>query len=88
MATYEVRFHSTALKQIPYLKAAKLDKNAFRLTQILENNPYQTPPPYEKLTGNLSGKFSQRINVKHRLVYQVNENTKTVDVLSMWTHYE
>lgn len=88
MTTYEVRFHNKAIKQIPNLKVAKLDKRVLEIAKILEINPYQNPPPYEKLVGNLNGKYSRRLNIQHRLVYQVNEQAKTVDILSMWTHYE
>jgi toxin YoeB len=58
------------------------------LISILENDPFQNPPPYEKLMGDLSGAYSRRINIQHRLVYQLFENEKTVRILRMWTHYE
>jgi len=59
-----------------------------KLITILENNPFQNPPPYEKLIGDLSGAYSRRINIQHRLVYQIFENEKIVRILRMWTHYE
>lgn len=85
---YQVVFTKTALKQLPNLKAAKLAGKAKALAEILRQNPYQNPPPYEKLVGDLKGVYSRRINAQHRLVYRVLEEEKTVQVLSMWTHYE
>ena len=66
----------------------KLDIKAKKLINIIKENPYQNPPPYEKLTGDLKDYYSRRINIQHRLVYQVIEKEKTVRILSMWTHYE
>lgn len=71
-----------------YLKASKLDKKVKNLIELMKENPYETPPTYEKLQGELSGLYSRRINIKHRLVYQVLEDDKIVKILSMWTHYE
>lgn len=85
---FEVRYHNNALGQIPKLKSAGLDKRVQELVGILAVNPYQNPPPYEKLVGNLNGKISRRINIQHRLVYQIDKEKKMVDILSMWTHYE
>ncbi len=85
---YKIFFTKPALKAIPKLKAAHLDGKVQQLIDILRENPYKTPPPYEKLTGDLSGAFSRRINVQHRLVYQVDDENKTVKIVSMWTHYE
>ena len=65
-----------------------LKPQAERLLRILSKNPYQTPPPYEKLVGNLAGACSRRINIQHRLVYQVLDDIKTVKVIRMWTHYD
>ncbi|NCP04122.1 MAG: Txe/YoeB family addiction module toxin, partial [Deltaproteobacteria bacterium] len=65
-----------------------LKQNAQQLLDILAANPFQNPPPYEKLVGDLTGAYSRRINIKHRLVYQVLEDFHTVKVLRMWTHYE
>ena len=70
-------------KQHPAMKA-KVEQ----LLGILRENPWQSPPPYEKLKGDLAGMYSRRINVQHRLVYQVFEKEKTVRILAMWTHYE
>ena len=85
---YQVVFTKTALKQLPNLKAAKLAGKAKALTEILRQDPYRNPPPYEKLVGDLKGVYSRRINAQHRLVYQVLEEEQTVKVLSIWTHYE
>ena len=70
------------------LAAAGLRRQAERLLAVLADNPYQTPPPYEKLVGDLAGGYSRRINIQHRLVYQILDESKTVKVLRMWTHYE
>lgn len=85
---YKIVYTKSAAKDIPNLKAAHLDKNVQALLDILRENSFQNPPPYEKLVGDLQGAFSRRINIKHRLVYQVYEEEKTVKILSMWTHYE
>ncbi|HJA55870.1 MAG TPA: Txe/YoeB family addiction module toxin [Candidatus Bacteroides intestinigallinarum] len=73
---------------IPKLKAARLDNKAKALLDVIRKNPYQNPPPYEKLVGDLQGAYSRRINIKHRLVYEVLEEEQTVKVISLWTHYE
>lgn len=85
---YKIVYTKTAVKQIPNLKAAKLDGKVKNLIQVLESNPYQNPPPYEKLVGDLKTAYSRRINAQHRLVYQVYDLEQTVKVISMWTHYE
>lgn len=85
---YKILYSKAAVKDIPNLKAAHLDKKAKELIDILRQNPYQTPPPYEKLVGDLAGAYSRRINVQHRLVYQVNEAAGEVRILSLWLHYE
>lgn len=76
------------MKDIPKLKASKLDQKARNLIALIKENPWQTPPPYEKLRGDLQGAVSRRINIQHRLVYQVIEADTTVKIISMWTHYE
>ena len=83
---WTIEFSRTALKDAKKLRAANLDSNVKKLLTILKSNPYQ--PPYEKLTGNLQGYFSRRINLKHRLVYAVDNATKTIKVMSAWSHYE
>lgn len=70
------------------LARAGLKPQAERLLQILEQNPYQSPPPYEKLIGQFAGACSRRINIQHRLVYQILDDIQTVKVMRMWTHYE
>ena len=80
-------FTKQAQKDAKKLKASGLRPKAERLLEILELNPYQTPPPYEKLVGDLTGACSRRINIQHRLVYQVLEDLRTVKVIRMWTHY-
>ncbi len=87
MVGYKVVYSKLALKDAKKLSSASLDKKAKNLIEIVKNNPYQNPPPYEKLVGNLSGSFSRRINIKHRIVYEVLEEEKIVRVLRMWTHY-
>lgn len=85
---YRIVFTRAAEEDIPKLKAAHLDTKAKRLIDVLRQNPFQTPPPYEKLRGNLEGAYSRRLNIKHRLVYQVLREQETVKIISMWTHYE
>lgn len=85
---YTIVYTKKVAADIPTLKSAKLDTKAKALIEILRENPYQTPPPYEKLIGDLQGAYSRRINVKHRLVYEVLEEINTVKIISLWTHYE
>ncbi|MGN1044174.1 MAG: Txe/YoeB family addiction module toxin [Acutalibacteraceae bacterium] len=85
---YKIKYSRCAVNQIPNLKACSLDKKVLRLVSIIKKNPYQIPPPYEKLQGSLEGLYSRRINIKHRLIYDVDENAQTVYIISMWTHYE
>jgi toxin YoeB len=77
-----------AQKDAEKLAAAGLKPNAEALLAILAENPYQTPPAFEKLVGDLTGAYSRRISLQHRLVYQVLDDAKTVKVLRMWTHYQ
>ena len=76
-----------AQKDAKKLSAAGLRPKAEELLKILESNPFQNPPPFEKLVGDLSGAYSRRINIQHRLVYQVLKNIKTVKIIRLWTHY-
>lgn len=85
---WQVVFTKQAQKDAKKLSAAGLRPKAEKLLEILRENPYQTPPPFEKLLGDLAGTFSRRINIQHRLVYQVLDDQKIVKVLRMWTHYE
>jgi Txe/YoeB family toxin of toxin-antitoxin system len=77
-----------AQKDARKLASAGLKPKAERLLEMLEENPYATPPPYEKLVGNLSGAYSRRINIQHRLVYQVLPDIRVIKIIRMWTHYE
>lgn len=85
---YSIVYTKKAANDIPNLKVAKLEKKAKSLIDLIRVNPYQTPPPYEKLQGYLQGAYSRRINIKHRLVYEVLEEEQTVKIISLWTHYE
>lgn len=85
---WQVVFTKQAQKDAKKLSAAGLRTKAEMLLEILRENPYQKPPPFEKLLGDLSGAYSRRINIQHRLVYQVIEPEKTVKIIRMWTHYE
>jgi len=85
---YTIVFTKRAVNDIAKLKAAGLDKKAKALVELLKENPLQSPPSFEKLKGDLNGAFSRRINIQHRLVYQIIEEQKTVKILLMWTHYE
>ena len=85
---YRIQYHKKVLKDIEKLKKNKLEKKAKELIEVLKKNPYQNPPPYEKLLGDLKDYYSRRINIQHRLVYQVLEEKNVVRILSMWSHYE
>lgn len=94
---YRIVYTKQAVKDIKNLKSAGLDKKAKKLIDIMRENPFQNPPPYEKLIGNLKGYCSRRINIQHRIVYQVindpniQENVTYngyVKIIRMWTHYE
>ncbi len=85
---YEIFYTKTAIKDIANLKAAHLDTKAKALIEILKEDPYRTPPSYEKLVGDLQGLYSRRINIQHRLIYEVFETEKKVKIVSLWTHYE
>ncbi len=85
---YRIVYRKKVLKDIPKIKAIKLESKVKKLIEIIKQNPFQNPPPYEKLVGDLEGAYSRRINVQHRLVYQILEEEKTIKILSLWTHYE
>lgn len=85
---YSIIYVKKAIKDIPKLKAAKLDVKVKKLIEILKRDPFENPPPYESLIGDLKGAYSRRINIQHRLVYQVLEEEKTVKIISMWSHYD
>ena len=86
--SWTVVFTKQARKDAKKLSASGLKSKAEAVIQILRENPYQVPPSYEKLVGDLAGAYSRRINIQHRVVYQILENEKTVKVIRMWTHYE
>ena len=86
--TWKVVYTKQARKDAQKLVAAELKPKAEELIELLCRNPFETPPPFEKLVGDLSGAYSRRINIQHRLVYQVLENKHIVKVIRMWTHYE
>ncbi len=88
MVTWRLVYTRQAQKDAQKLAAAGLKQKATELLEILETNPYQTPPPYEKLIGDLTGAYSRRINIHHRLVYQVLDAERIVKVIRLWSHYE
>lgn len=94
---YRIVYDKQAVKDIKNLKTVRLDGKAKKLVEVIKENPFQNPPPYETLVGNLQGIYSRRINIQHRLVYQVyNEPVEldgiqyegTVKIIRMWTHYD
>lgn len=85
---YKIVIAKQALKDFPNLKSAGLDKKTKSLIDLIKENPFQTPPTYEKLVGDMEDLYSRRINLKHRLVYQVYEDEKTIKIVSAWSHYE
>lgn len=86
--SWELVYSKHAQKDAQNLASAGLKEKALVLLSILTENPFQNPPPYEKLVGDLSGTYSRRINIQHRLVYQVLIDQKIVKILRMWSHYE
>lgn len=86
--TWKLVYTAQARKDARKLAAAGLKSKAERLLAVLAQNPHQTPPRFEKLVGDLTGAYSRRINIQHRLVYQVLDGIKTVKIIRMWTHYE
>jgi toxin YoeB len=88
LVSWQLVYTTQARRDAKKLLRSGLKPQAERLLKILTINPYQMPPPYEKLVGDLAGACSRRINIQHRLVYQVLNDIKTVKVIRMWTHYE
>jgi Txe/YoeB family toxin of toxin-antitoxin system len=86
--TWKVVFTKQAKKDAKKISRSGLRPQAEHLIEIFKEDPYKTPPPYERLLGDLSGACSRRINIQHRLVYQILDDIKTVKVIRMWTHYE
>lgn len=94
---YRIVYDKQAIKDIKNLKSVRLDEKAKRLIEVIRENPFQNPPPFETLVGNLQGVYSRRINIQHRLVYQVYNDPVEVDgknyagtvkIIRMWTHYD
>ena len=88
MVKWEIVFAKDALKDAKKLSAGGLRERAQALLDVLAQDPFQNPPPYEKLVGDLAGAYSRRISIQHRLVYEVFKKEHIVRVLRMWTHYE
>ena len=86
--SWKIVFTKMAQKDVKKIKRAGLKSRVENLLSVIQKNPFQTPPSYEKLVGDLSGAYSRRINIQHRLVYQVLTGEKIVKVIRMWTHYE
>lgn len=85
---YNIVFTKQALKDRSRIVQAGLEKRTRTILDVLAQDPFKNPPPYEKLVGDLAGFYSRRINIQHRLVYAVDEESSTVRILRMWTHYE
>jgi toxin YoeB len=88
VVNWAIVYAKQALKDAKKLVASGLKPKAQKLLEVLANDPFQNPPPFEKLVGDLTGAYSRRINIQHRIVYEVFAKEKTVRVLRMWTHYE
>jgi Txe/YoeB family toxin of toxin-antitoxin system len=86
--TWKLTYSKQANKDYQKIKNTNLDKQVSTLLDILQENPFRNPPGFEKLIGDLEGVYSRRINIQHRLIYEVDIKTKTVYVIRMWTHYE
>ena len=86
--SWRIVFTKQAQKDAKKVSASNLKPKAEKIIQILHQNPFQTPPPYEKLVGDLAGAYSRRLNIQHRIIYQVIADEKTVKLIRMWTHYE
>lgn len=86
--SWRLVFTKQAQRDAKKIAQSGLKPQALKLLEMLQDNPYQNPPPYEKLVGDLTGAFSRRINIQHRLIYQILDDIKAVKVIRMWTHYE
>jgi toxin YoeB len=86
--SWQLYYTKQAQKDAKKLASSNLRPQAERLLEILRKDPFQTPPPYEKLIGDLAGAWSRRINIQHRLVYQIFPEKRAVKIIRMWTHYE
>lgn len=85
---YKIVYIKKVIKDIPKIKSNGLSDKLKGLIDVIKINPFKNPPPYEKLLGDLDGAYSRRINIQHRLVYQVYEEEKTIKIISIWSHYE
>jgi Txe/YoeB family toxin of toxin-antitoxin system len=88
MVRWKLVYTKQAQKDAKKLNSSGLKTKALEILKLLEDDPFQIPPPFEKLVGDLSGAFSRRINIEHRIVYQVIQDKKVVKIIRMWTHYE
>jgi toxin YoeB len=88
MVEWRIVFTIQAQKDAKKISDAGLKEKVIQLLEIIKNNPYQSPPRFEKLVGDLAGAYSRRINIHHRLIYHVLDDRKTVKIIRMWTHYE
>ncbi len=88
LVSWRLVFTRQAQKDAKKIALAGLKPQTIRLLDLLRQDPYRIPPPFEKLRGDLTGAYSRRINIQHRLIYQVLEDTNTVKIIRMWTHYE
>jgi len=88
VVTWKLVYTTQAQKDVKKISFSGLRIKAKAILEILEKNPFQTPPTFEKLVGDLEGAYSRRINIQHRIVYQVTKRYKTVKIIRMWTHYE
>ena len=86
--TWKLVYTKQSQKDAKKLASAGLKPNALELLEILQKNPFQNPPPYEKLVGDLFGAYSRRLNIQHRIVYQIYEEERIVKIIRLWTHYE
>jgi len=88
MVNWKLVYTKKAQKDARKLSQSGLKKKASFILEILAQDPYSNPPPYEKIVGDLAGAYSRRINIQHRIVYQIYDNEKVVKIIRMWTHYE
>jgi len=88
MVKWKLVYTKQAQKDAKKLSSTGLKSKSIKILEILKNDPLQNPPPYEKLVGDLSGAYSRRINIRHRIVYQILEDERIVKIIRMWTHYE
>lgn len=88
MVSWEIVYTKQAQKDAERIRQSDLKNKAQKILEVVTKDPFQNPPPYEKLVGDLTGAYSRRINIQHHLVYQVYEKEKIVKVIRMWTHYE